>query len=170
MRENLHVFSQSLRVGKEGEATVFHGLTKVKGWLCCETTSREAQGLGIDGVITIGDGTRFSAEVKTCNWVHKTGNMAFDEYIIGADGKKSAGWPYTCTAQLLIYLARHSGACWIMNMLNLKKKMAEYRRTYGLTEIKSRKEEREFSGMTILVPVVVVERDCGAKKINLKGE
>lgn len=95
-------FNELLEEGKRGELAV-KKLLEDRGWLVYNVANeKEYQERDIDLVIE-GEDTIKTIEVKTDNYINRTGNICFELISNISTGRK--GWYHTCDADLLIVYA-----------------------------------------------------------------
>jgi hypothetical protein len=113
----LHIFKNSLELGKTGEAQLDDFFIK-KGWSIEYVTLEQERKRGVDRIIILPDKSRITVEYKTDIKTTKTGNVFLETLSNSKTGKE--GWLKTSQAQWLIYYRMDVKLAALFNLADLK--------------------------------------------------
>lgn len=154
----MHDFGKSLKRGMAGEAFLDRWFRDAYS---IETAGLTIDRCGIDRfMINLRDRTRWSVQFKTD---YKATRNAFVE-VVSVDHdmdshepsdhpKNQPGWPFTCAAQMIVYLVPHFGLAWLIETATLREKIPAWRRRFELRPVLNEGRGSCWRTWGLLVPL-----------------
>lgn len=142
-------FKEQLLKGKEGEARLDTYFSK---WYFVSPVTMDLERKGIDRKFKRGSIVTY-AEYKTDSLTQKTGNIFVETISVDTLGR--LGWAWTCTADLLMYLALPN-TLYVVNPTKVRECIEVWQKAYGVRSVKN----KGYKSVGIPVPVREFSKIC----------
>jgi hypothetical protein len=150
-------FEKQLDAGKAGEKEL-DGLWK-DARIIDVSEDPAWQKQGIDRVLELPDGKKFSLEYKTDFIAHRTGNLVFETVSVDTSG--TPGWGVSSKAEYLVYLLAETKVVYIIHLPALRRWVAE--RSQNFRKVAANNDS--YRTISLLVPLRELERQSFVYKL-----